>query len=100
MRRTRRHVAFVCLTALLAASSALAPAPAGAQAMERCFGVALAGRNDGIGEAETPGTATADFQGDAWTLVPAGRCTTLPLPPQPDGTPRRGAYQPLERDRP
>jgi uncharacterized membrane protein len=86
--------------AALALAALLSPAAALAQATERCFGVSLAGRNDGVGETEAPGTATRDFQGDAWTWVPAGRCTTLPLPPQPDGTPRRGAYQPLDRDPP
>ncbi|MBP7002720.1 DUF2282 domain-containing protein [Amaricoccus sp.] len=78
---------------------ALAP-PAQGQQSERCYGVSLAGRNDGIGETETPGGSMVDFQGDAWSWTPAGRCTILPLPPQPDGTPRRGAYQPLTRDLP
>ncbi|MBP7241427.1 DUF2282 domain-containing protein [Amaricoccus sp.] len=88
-----RHAALVLL--------ALALAPqAQAQQSERCYGVSPAGRNDGIGEAETPGGATIDYQGDAWTWTPAGRCAILPLPPQADGTPRRGAYLPLERDLP
>jgi uncharacterized membrane protein len=41
-----------------------------------------------------------DYQGDAWTWVPAGACLTMPLPAQPDGTPRRGAHEPLDRDQP
>ncbi len=91
----------VAIAALAAALSApLGAETASAQATERCYGVSRAGQNDGIGDAETPGTATLDFQGDAWTWAPAGRCLTLPLPDQPDGTPRRGSYQPLDRDRP
>ena len=41
-----------------------------------------------------------DYQGDAWIWVPAGTCLTMALPVQPDGTPRRGAHEPLDRDRP
>lgn len=76
----------------------LVVAPAAAQ--ERCYGVSLASRDDGVGDAETPGASTVDYQGDAWTWTQDGACLTLPLPPQADGTPRRGAYQPLERDLP
>lgn len=77
-----------------------APAAPAAAALERCYGVSLAGRNDGVGTDEAAGTATRDYQGDAWTWAPAGRCPVLPLPPQADGTPRRGAYLPLARDLP
>jgi uncharacterized membrane protein len=86
--------------ALAVLITALASGAAYGQATEKCFGVARAGQNDGIGDDETPGRAEVDFQGDAWTWVPAGRCLTLPLPDQPDGTPRRGSQQPLDRDRP
>jgi uncharacterized membrane protein len=88
--------------AVLAAALAAVAAPTAAlaQAPERCYGVALAGRDDGVGEAESPGSSVVDFQGDAWTWTPAESCLTLPLPAQPDGTPRRGAYQPLDRDLP
>ena len=41
-----------------------------------------------------------DFQGNAWITVPDGACLTMTPPPQPDGTPRRGALEPLDRDRP
>lgn len=72
------------------------PAAAHAQAREKCFGVAPAGRNDGL--AGGPGRSTVDFQGDAWVWVPVGTCATLALPVQDDGTPRRGAILPLARD--
>lgn len=67
---------------------------------ERCYGVAPAGRNDGLDDRDGPGTSTVDFQGNAWILVPDGTCLTQPVPVQPDGTPRRGALEPLDRDRP
>ena len=85
------------LTALTAVLALTATAVA-AQTEERCYGVALAGNNQGIGSGGAPGTSTVDFQGDAWVMVPASTCLTMALPVQPDGTPRRGALQPLDRD--
>ena len=87
-----RHLALAAVAALAA------PAAASAQAEERCYGVAPAGENDGIAEREAPGSSTVDYQGDAWTWVPAGTCLTMAVPVQPDGTPRRGALEPLDRD--
>jgi uncharacterized membrane protein len=86
------------LVALAVASAAASAAQA--QSEERCYGAALAGENDGIDGQEAPGGATVDYQGNAWIAVPSGTCLTLPLPVQPDGTPRRAALEPLERDRP
>jgi uncharacterized membrane protein len=86
--------------AFAVAALALDAEPAGGQESERCYGVALAGRNDGLDGREAPGSATRDFQGNAWVWVPQGSCVTRPLPPQPNGTPRRGALQPLGRDLP
>jgi len=88
------------LAAALLAVAAPLPALAQAAGQERCYGVARAGANDGIGTREDPGSSAVDWQGDAWTSVAAGTCLTQPLPPQPDGTPRRGALEPLDRDRP
>ena len=51
--------------------------PAVAQGgMEKCFGVSLAGKNDCAAGAGTTcaGTSKVDYQGNAWTLVPAGLC--------------------------
>ena len=86
--------------AALTAALALAATAASAQAQEKCYGVALAGKDQGIGSGDAPGTSKVDFQGDAWVMVPAGTCLTMALPVQPDGTPRRGALEPLDRDRP
>ncbi len=82
--------------ALAAALSVQLTAPAHAQdAKEKCFGVALAGQNDcAAGEGTTcAGTSKVDYQGNAWTLVPAGTCATMELP---DG--RMGAPEALDRD--
>jgi len=56
-----------------------------AAAMEHCFGVALAGKNDcAAGPGTTcAGTSTKDYQGNAWSAVKAGTCTSIK---RPDGT--------------
>lgn len=83
-----------CVAALLA--TGLAASAAHAQAREKCYGVAPAGESDGL--ASGPGESTVDYQGNAWVWVPAGTCASITLPVQADGTPRRGAIQPLSRD--
>lgn len=83
-----------------AIAAAVLAGPAAAQPQERCYGVARAGQNDGIDGREAPGSSRLDYQGNAWTAVPAGSCMTMRLPPQADGTPRRGALDPLDRDMP
>jgi uncharacterized membrane protein len=88
------------LTLFAVVALALVATVAAAQDQERCYGVALAGQNQGIGTEEAPGTSKVDYQGDAWIMVPAGTCMTMTMPVQPDGTPRRGAPEPLDRDRP
>lgn len=73
------------LTAALAAALTLA---SHAQAdemkpeMEKCYGVAMAGQNDcAAGPGTTcAGTATKDYQGNAWKFVPAGTCATITTP--------------------
>ncbi|MEM8570166.1 MAG: DUF2282 domain-containing protein [Pseudomonadota bacterium] len=66
---------------------------------ERCYGVALAGENEGIDDLSAPGSSTTNYQGNAWIMVPQNTCGRIVLPVQPDGTPRRGALEPLSRDR-
>ena len=50
--------------------------------MEKCYGVALAGKNDCKAGAGTTcaGTAKADYQGNSWKNVPKGTCTTIKTP--------------------
>ena len=92
------------LAASLATALTLAGGHANAQsgAMEKCFGVSLAGQNDcatGPGTS-CAGSSTVDYQGNAWTLVAAGTCAEIELPAMADGTERVGSLQELERDRP
>lgn len=84
--------------ALLLAGATSGRAQEAGAPMERCFGVSLAGQNEGIGLDGDTAKSTVNYQGDAWSMVPRGTCQTMPLPVQPDGTPRRGAIRPLDRD--
>lgn len=78
----------LCTAATLAAlASGLAQAQDRPQtetksAMEKCYGVAQAGKNDcAAGPGTTcAGTAKADYQGNAWKHVPAGTCTSIKTP--------------------
>ncbi len=46
---------------------------------EKCYGVAKAGKNDcAAGPGTTcAGTSKVDFQGNAWSLVAKGSCTSI-----------------------
>ena len=95
-------------TKTLVLASAVATAVAGlaataaAQENVKCFGVSLAGENDcAAGPGTTcAGTSTVDYQGNAWTLVPAGTCETMELPTADDGMARMGSLEALDRDLP
>jgi len=73
---------FALLGAVAAAVTAHGVTDAQAQEQEKCFGVSLAGENDcAAGPGTTcAGTSTIDYQGNAWTLVPAGTCGEIELP--------------------
>jgi uncharacterized membrane protein len=49
---------------------------------DKCYGVALKGKNDCFAGAGTTcaGTSTADYQGNAFKLVAKGTCTTISTP--------------------
>lgn len=50
--------------------------------MEKCYGVALAGKNDcKAGKGTTcAGTSKVDYQGNAWSLVKKGTCEQVATP--------------------
>ena len=54
----------------------------GKPAMEKSFGVAMAGKNDcAAGPGTTcAGTSKMDYQANSWKFVPAGTCTTMKTP--------------------
>ena len=92
----------IAASAVATAISGLATAAAAAEGDVKCYGVSLAGENDcAAGPGTTcAGTSTVDYQGNAWTLVPAGTCETMELPAMADGTERMGSLEALERDLP
>jgi uncharacterized membrane protein len=49
---------------------------------EKCYGISLAGKNDcAAGPGTTcAGTSTVDYQGNAWTYVAKGTCTSIKTP--------------------
>jgi uncharacterized membrane protein len=51
-------------------------------AMEKCYGVSLAGKNDcAAGPGTTcAGTSKVDYQANAWKNVPAGTCAAIKTP--------------------
>jgi len=72
----------IVTTAMVAAMGAAVISPAlaaGSGSMEKCYGVAKAGKNDCAAGAGTScqGTSTIDGQGNAWMLVPAGSCDKI-----------------------
>lgn len=54
---------------------------------EKCYGVALKGKNDCKAGAGTScaGTSKKDYQGNAWKMVPAGTCEKTASPSSPTG---------------
>ena len=78
---TAVSLAFALGTALTVASTPVAAAD-GMAAKDKCFGVALAGKNDCKAGAGTTCAATSkiDYQGNAWSLVPKGTCDKTASP--------------------
>ena len=80
----------------LALGAAFASLPAHAQSAdkEKCFGVALKGKNDcAAGPGTTcAGTSKTDFQANAWTLVAKGTCEKTASKTSPSGMGQMKAF--------
>jgi uncharacterized membrane protein len=79
----------------LALSTAFAALPVAAQAdKDKCFGVALKGKNDCAAGAGTTcaGTSKVDYQANAWTLVPKGSCEKTVSKTSPTGNGQLKAF--------
>lgn len=97
------HSKTIAVAGAVAAAVVAHALPAAADShMEKCYGVSLAGDNQcAAGPGTTcAGTSTVDYQGNAWTVVPAGTCATMELPAMADGTARMGSLEELDRDIP
>lgn len=80
------------LAMALGAALTLAHTPASAadgadKDKEKCFGVALKGKNDCQAGAGTTcaGTSKVNYQGNAWSLVPKGTCEQTASPTSSTG---------------
>lgn len=91
-------VASALMMAVSATTFVSSVTPAAADdAKEKCFGVAMAGKNDcAAGPGTTcAGTSKVDFQGNSWKYVAKGSCMTMKLPGD-----RKGSLEALKRDLP
>lgn len=104
MSNTKRNTA-VLVGAAMAASVAgsvvgtttIAHAQEG---MEKCYGVSLTAKNDcAAGPGTTcAGTSKVDYQGNAWTLVPAGLCENAEFWGKVLPGDRAGSLEAIDRD--
>ena len=88
------RLAGLALTAGIATTLIASPSAAqGKPAMEKCYGVAKAGKNDCAAGPGTScaGTSTRDYQGNAWTLVKKGTCEKIETPKG------KGSLTPIKR---
>jgi uncharacterized membrane protein len=73
----------------IAAAPATAASHGGAMKaeMEKCYGVAMKGKNDCKAGAGTScaGTSKMDYQGNAWSFVPKGTCEKTASPTSASG---------------
>lgn len=69
----------VAIASALAAALVLPPATGQAQGnMEKCYGIAKAGKNDcQTAKSSCAGTSKKDAQADAWVSVPKGACEKI-----------------------
>lgn len=77
------------------AASPAAAADGKAAEMEKCFGVAMKGKNDCKAGAGTScaGTSRIDYQGNAWSFVPKGSCEKMASPTSPSGKGQLGEFK-------
>ncbi|MDF0729557.1 DUF2282 domain-containing protein [Pseudomonas entomophila] len=82
MKNLTLATAALALASLAGAAMAAETATPASGAMEKCYGVAMAGKNDCAAGAGTTcaGTSKKDYDGAAWKNVPAGTCTTIKTP--------------------
>ena len=77
-----KRPAFVALASAIALGLAAFALPTGASAadLEKCYGIAKAGQDDGSKEVNIPGMSTVDFQGGAFKYVTKRTCEEISTP--------------------
>ena len=86
----------VALALALGAAFTSLPAAAAASDKEKCYGIALKGKNDcAAGPGTTcAGTSKVDYQGNAWTYAPKGTCEETASKTSPTGYGQLEAFSP------
>jgi len=84
---TAASLAFALGTALTVAAAPVAAADSKMAEKEKCYGVAMKGKNDCKAGAGTTcaGTSKMDYQGNAWSMVPKGTCEKTMSKTSPTG---------------
>ncbi len=95
---TTRTLSAATLALALGSALSIAALPMNAHAaddMEKCFGIALKGKNDCAAGAGTTcaGTSKLDHQANAWKLVPKGTCEKTASTTSPTGFGQLAAYK-------
>ena len=74
-----------------------APAAAQDAEKEKCYGIAMAGKNDcaATGNNSCAGTAKMDYDKGAWKYVAKGTCASMSVTLK-DGTKRMGSLTPIK----
>lgn len=84
---TSTRFSTVALALALGAAFTSLPVAAQSADKEKCYGVALKGKNDCAAGAGTTcaGTSKVDFQGNAWSYLPKGTCAKTASKTSPTG---------------
>ncbi len=87
MTQTITNLPAAALALALGAAFAAMPAAAQPADKEKCFGVALKGKNDCAAGAGTTcaGTSKVDYQGNSWSFVAKGTCEKTASKTSPTG---------------
>jgi len=95
MNQSSARVPAAALALAVGAAFAVLPAAAQPADKEKCFGVALKGKNDcAAGPGTTcAGTSKMDYQGNAWSLVPKGTCLKTASKTSPTGFGQTTAFK-------
>jgi uncharacterized membrane protein len=101
MTRTIARLPVLAIVIALGSAYAAAPAAAADAEKDKCFGVAMKGKNDcAAGEGTTcAGTSKVDFQANSWAYVPKGTCEKTPSKTSPTGFGQLKAFKEKKDDK-
>ncbi len=87
MTQATSQISAAALALALGAAFTALPAAAQTADKEKCYGVAMKGKNDCKAGAGTTcaGTSKIDYQGNAWSMVPKGTCEKTVSKTSPTG---------------